>query len=48
MTQGSSFLYPYTVKRSSRVRHVRFIVSAEGLAVVVPEKFCIRDLPRLL
>jgi predicted metal-dependent hydrolase len=43
------FLYPYTVKRSSRARHVRFIVSEEGLTVVVPARFCVsRDLPPML
>ncbi|MDR1621739.1 MAG: M48 family metallopeptidase [Synergistaceae bacterium] len=49
MTQASPFLYPYTVKRSSRARYVRFVVSAKGLVVVVPERFCVnRDLPPLL
>ena len=49
MTQGSPFLYPYTVKRSSRARYVRFVVSAEGLTVVVPARFCVsRDLPPML
>jgi len=39
---------PYTVKRS-RARHVRFVVSADGLVVVVPNRFCVsRDLPPLL
>jgi len=43
------FAYPYTVKRSARARHVRFVVSADGLAVVVPNRFNIsRDLPPLL
>jgi len=44
-----SFAYPYTVRRSARARHVRFVVSADGLAVVVPNRFCVsRDLPPLL
>jgi predicted metal-dependent hydrolase len=42
-------LFPYTVKRSARSRHVRFVVSADGLAVVVPDRFCVsRDLAPLL
>ena len=43
------FMHPYTVRRSARARYVRFVVSADGLAVVVPIKFCVlRDLPPLL
>ena len=43
------FVFPYTVKRSARARHVRFVVSADGLVVVVPNRFCVsRDLPPLL
>ena len=43
------FSYPYTVKRSLRARHVRLVVSREGLVVVVPEAFCVsRDLSSLL
>ncbi|MDR2179101.1 MAG: M48 family metallopeptidase [Synergistaceae bacterium] len=43
------FVYPYTVKRSPRARYVRFIVSPDGLIVVVPQKFCVgRDLLPLL
>ena len=43
------FMCPYTVKRSARARHVRFVVSADGLAVVVPNRFCVsRDLPPML
>ena len=43
------FAFPYTVRRSARARYVRFIVSTDGLAVVVPEKFCVsRDLQPLL
>jgi predicted metal-dependent hydrolase len=49
MTQASPFFCPYTVKRSSRARYVRFVVSEEGLVVVVPERFCVgRDLPPML
>jgi predicted metal-dependent hydrolase len=49
MTQASPFLYPYTVKRSLRARHVRLIVSKEGLTVVVPKGFCVsRDLLPIL
>ncbi|MDR1978818.1 MAG: M48 family metallopeptidase [Synergistaceae bacterium] len=49
MMQTSPFLYPYTVKRSPRARHVRLTVSAEGLTVVVPQRFCVsRDLPSIL
>ena len=40
---------PYTVKRSARARNVRLVVSADGLVVVVPNRFCVsRDLPPLL
>ena len=43
------FSYPYTVRRSARARHVRFVVSADGLVVVVPNRFSVsRDLPPLL
>jgi predicted metal-dependent hydrolase len=43
------FHHPYTVRRSPRARHVRLIVSAEGLTVVVPQRFCVsRDLPPIL
>jgi len=43
------FICPYTIRRSARARHVRFVVSAEGLVVVVPNRFCVsRDLPPLL
>ena len=43
------FLYPYTVRRSPRARHVRFVVSADGLVVVVPQRFAVsRDLLPLL
>jgi len=43
------FLYPYAVRRSTRARNVRLVVSAEGLTVVVPQKFCVsRDLPPIL
>jgi predicted metal-dependent hydrolase len=45
----SPFSYPYTVRRSPRARHVRLVVSADGLVVVVPQRFCVsRDLPPLL
>jgi predicted metal-dependent hydrolase len=45
----SSFPYPYTVKRSPRARYVRLVVSADGLVVVVPQRFSVlRDLPPLL
>ena len=40
MTQPPPFLYPYTIKRSPRARRVHLAVSAEGLVVVVPERFC--------
>ena len=30
------FVSPYTVRRSARARHARFVVSADGLVVVVP------------
>jgi len=44
-----TFAYPYTVKRSARARHVRFVVSVDGLTVTVPHRFCVsRDLPPLL
>jgi predicted metal-dependent hydrolase len=43
------FRCPYAVRRSPRARHVRLIVSAEGLTVVVPQRFCVsRDLPPIL
>jgi predicted metal-dependent hydrolase len=43
------FLYPYTVRRSSRARYVRFVVAEEGLVVVVPERFSVaRDLLPML
>ena len=43
------FLYPYTVRRSSRARHVRLVVAEDGLVVVVPQRFCVsRDLPPIL
>jgi predicted metal-dependent hydrolase len=39
----------YTVRRSARARHVRFVVSADGLVVVVPSGFCVsHGLPPLL
>jgi predicted metal-dependent hydrolase len=45
----SPFSYPYTVKRSPRARYVRLAVSADGLVVVVPQRFCVsRDLPPIL
>ncbi|MDR1649077.1 MAG: M48 family metallopeptidase [Synergistaceae bacterium] len=43
------FSYPYLVKRSPRARYVRLVVTADGLVVVVPQRFCVsRDLPPLL
>ncbi len=40
---------PYTVRRSSRARHVRLVVTADGLEVVVPQNFSVsRDLEPLL
>ncbi|MDR1731950.1 MAG: M48 family metallopeptidase [Synergistaceae bacterium] len=43
------FFCPYTLKRSSRARYVRLVVSAEGLTVVIPKGFCVeRDLPSIL
>jgi predicted metal-dependent hydrolase len=43
------FAYPYLVKRSPRARYVRLVVTAGGLVVVVPQRFCVsRDLPPLL
>ncbi|MCL2009499.1 MAG: M48 family metallopeptidase [Synergistaceae bacterium] len=46
---SQEFACPYTVRRSARARHVRFVVSSDGLAVVVPNRFCVsRDLPPLL
>lgn len=43
------FACPYTVRRSPRARHVRLVVTAEGLEVVVPQRFCVaRDLESLL
>ena len=45
----SPFSYPYLVKRSARARYVRLVVSADGLVVVVPQRFCVsRDLPPIL
>jgi predicted metal-dependent hydrolase len=45
----SAFPYPYLVKRSPRARYVRLVVSADGLVVVVPQRFCVsRDLPPIL
>ena len=42
-------IFDYTVRRSARAKHVRFVVSADGLVVVVPNRFCVsRDLPPLL
>jgi predicted metal-dependent hydrolase len=43
------FSFPYSVKRSPRARHVRLVVSVEGLVVVVPQRFSVtRDLPPIL
>jgi len=43
------FVFPYTIRRSAKARHVRFVVSTDGLVVVVPNRFCVsRDLPPLL
>jgi predicted metal-dependent hydrolase len=45
----SPFSYPYLVKRSARARYVRLVVSADGLLVVVPQRFCVsRDLQPIL
>ncbi|MDR1048152.1 MAG: M48 family metallopeptidase [Synergistaceae bacterium] len=45
----TKFHFPYTVRRSPRARHVRLSVTAEGLTVVVPQRFCVsRDLPPIL
>ena len=45
----SSFSYPYLVRRSPRARHVRLVVSVDGLVVTVPQRFCVsRDLPPIL
>jgi predicted metal-dependent hydrolase len=49
LVSRQEFVYPYTVRRSARARHVRFVVSADGLVVVVPNRFCVsRDLPSML
>ncbi|MDR2529875.1 MAG: M48 family metallopeptidase [Synergistaceae bacterium] len=49
MTRNPPFLYPYTVKHSSRARYVHLRVSEEGLIVVVPTCFCVsHDLLPLL
>ncbi|MDR3231182.1 MAG: M48 family metallopeptidase [Synergistaceae bacterium] len=43
------FPWPFSVRRSPRARNVRLIVSAEGLTVVVPRKFCVgRELEPIL
>ena len=43
------FIYPYILKRSSRARSVRLTAAADGLTVVVPERFCVsRDLLPIL
>ena len=40
---------PYTVKRSSRARHVRIEVRGKtGLTVVVPDPYNVEELPDLL
>jgi predicted metal-dependent hydrolase len=45
----SPFSCPYLVRRSARARYVRLVVSADGLVVVVPQRFCVsRDLPPIL
>ena len=47
--QNPKFVTSYTVRRSPRARYVRFVVSADGLVVIVPNRFCVsRDLPPLL
>lgn len=46
---NAPYACPYTVRRSSRARHVRLIVTAGGLEVVVPQKFRVpQDLEPLL
>jgi predicted metal-dependent hydrolase len=34
---------PYTIRRSERARHARILVSPEGVEVVVPRRFALRD-----
>ncbi|GHV33828.1 zinc protease [Synergistales bacterium] len=44
-----AFLYPYTLARSRGARNVRLTATADGLIVVVPERFCVsRDLLPIL
>jgi predicted metal-dependent hydrolase len=34
---------PYTIRRSERARHARILVSPEGVEVVVPRRFALRE-----
>src|SRR5919201_3118291 len=34
---------PYTIRRSSRARHARILVAPEGVEVVVPRRFPLRE-----
>jgi predicted metal-dependent hydrolase len=35
--------FPYTIRRSPRARHARILVAPEGVEVVVPRRFPLRD-----
>ena len=39
---------PYTIRRSDRARHARILVSPNGVEVVVPRRFALRDVDPLV
>ena len=39
---------PYRIRRSARAKRVRLELSADGLTVVVPERFNLREIPAIL
>ena len=40
--------FPYTIRRSGRARHARINVDADGVEVVVPERFPLRKVDRFV